>query len=261
MDISIKSHIQIPKMLLKGFSFDENIINENGKPQHYSFVWRINKSLQVEKVNIQSENTEFCFYDDEIETFLKRIEDSFGNLKTRIRLLSKGASINLSSEDILITRTMCMLACLRSQSIQQSVAEKSVFVDGTNMPIQNLLIALGIEHSDEIFSWIISSNISFIKNNTTKNLILPKWYATAIQNGGWQEFVIPIDPKLAILLSERKFYDNGNLFVAQIDTDKDLQRLNKEFITKEYNNNEGVLYAKEKDDLVQYIDFLKQLRL
>ena len=78
----IKSHVQIPKAILKNFSFREYETNENNKPVKCDMVHLLDLNNQtLRKENIKSLDTVKGYYSHSMESFLgTHIEGRLGNL-------------------------------------------------------------------------------------------------------------------------------------------------------------------------------------
>lgn len=92
MNKRIKSHVQIPKVILKNFSFREDGVNENNKRVKYEMVHVLDLSCRIiQKANIKSLDTVEGYYSPDMESFLgTNIEGVLGDLMKNARRFYQG---------------------------------------------------------------------------------------------------------------------------------------------------------------------------
>ena len=177
------SHIQIPKSLLKPFSTPVSIVNSLGFKETPDMVFKMDMDGTISQENIKETNTEFGYYEDIIETsLLKSIEDAFGNFKAD---LLKSVKANLppvfSPSDILIVKKYCSLCLIRSQSFVSDIKNKSVFIDFLANAPQNVVVYEYFKNPSLVDNYIPGDSISYIKNETDINYVLPQFYAIGMK--------------------------------------------------------------------------------
>lgn len=259
---SKNSHIQIPKLLLKGFSSSIFKKNEMGKNEKPRMVYKLDMDGNVTQVNIKDVNTEYGYYEDIIETeMLTSIEIKFGELKTKImESLKNNKDARLFDEnDIIIVKKFCSLCWMRSPSIVSEITKKSLFINLYKNAPQNVVMYQYFKSPRTTDKYIIGNNLSYVKNETNINYILPQLYVIALRRNNIYDYFIPITPKLLIRLTTEKTL-NENIFYIGNMTETDVDNLNKWAITFEYKHNHKAIYAKNKEDLERYVDFIKNLK-
>lgn len=258
------SHIQIPKLLLKEFSTPVLIKNKSGRNEKPKMVYKLDMNGNITQVNIKDENTEKGYYEDFIEEkLLPLIEVKFGDLKTKIiqSLKMNQEVINFNKNDILTVKKFCSLCLIRSQAVVSDIKSKSYFIDIYENSPQNVVVYQYFKSPDLVDKYIVGENITYVKNETSLNYVLPRFYVIGIkQKNGVFDYFIPITPKILIRLTTEKTVDNNILYTGRM-TEKDVDNFNKLAILYEYKHNNKAVYAKNKEDLVRYIDFIKDFNI
>lgn len=257
------SHILIPKLLLKEFSTHVPIKNTKGQNENPKMVYKLDMNGKITQVNIKEENTEFGYYEDIIETeMLTTIETKFGDLKTRIlnNLKLNNEVISFNKEDVITVKKFCSLCMIRSQSFVSEIKKKSLFIDIYGNAPQNVIMYQYFKSPELVDKYIVGNNLSYVKNETNMNYILPRYYVVGIkQENGVFDFFIPITTKILVRLTTEKTIDGQILYTGRM-TDLDVDNFNKLAILYELKHNNQAVYAKNKDDLEKYVDFLKELK-
>lgn len=256
------SHIQIPKSLLKGFSSPHYFKNILGKDEKPNMVYKLDMEGNITLVNIKTENTEKGYYEDEIEsTFLPSIEKKFGLLKEKILDFIKGKELIITYDDILTVKKFCSLCMVRSKSFVNDIVKISRFIDVYENTPANVVLYNYWKKPELVDKYITGNNISFIKNETDINYLLPRFYVVGIkQDNGIEDYLIPISPKILIRLTTDKTNEDNVLFSGRMKI-SDVDNFNKLSIKREYENNHCAIYAKNKEDLERYLDYLKELKI
>ncbi|MBP5404995.1 MAG: hypothetical protein J6Y74_03505 [Clostridia bacterium] len=255
------SHIQIPKSLLKPFSTPVSIVNSLGFKETPDMVFKMDMEGTISQESIKEANTEYGYYDDFIETsLLKSIEDAFGDFKANLLKSVKANVLPVfSPSDIVIVQKFCSLCIIRSQSVVNDIKKKSVFMDFLADAPQNVVVYQYFKDQTLVDEYIFGDNISYVKNETELNYILPQFYAIGMeQKDHTVDYFIPISPKVLVRLTSAKTIIGNQLIVGRM-RESDVDNLNKFAIKQEFLNNHRAVYAKEKEDLERYVHFIKSL--
>lgn len=257
------SHILIPKLLLKGFSTPVVLKNKMGKQEKPNMVYKLDMNGKITQVNIKKENTELGYYEDTIETeLLPSIETKFGDIKSKIldNLKLNNEIISFNNEEVITVQKFCLLCMIRSKSFVSEVENKSLFIDFYDNSPQNVVLYQYFKSPELLDKYIVANNLSYVKNETNINYILPRFYVVGIkQKNGVIDFFIPISPKILIRLTTEKTI-NKQIFYIEKMTDFDVDNFNKLAIFYELKHNNQAVYAKNKNDLERYVDYLKELK-
>lgn len=264
---SVKSHIQIPKSVLEGFSTKQKITNEQGLSESINVVYLMDMDGNISEQNIKDANTQFGYYEDPIEKgYLPIIESAFGEIKAKIKQAVKhrqsgAVDITLTDEDILAVKKYCALCMVRSEKFVETINSKSLFIDMIANEPQNTVIYQYARNPEVVDKFFSAHNLSFLTNDTKINLILPQHGIMILgkeQKTKYDVFV-PVAPNLVLLLIEDDVMDNALWKVGRLSAEE-VDKLNKFAIDIEFNNNHKAIYAKSKQDLERYRAWLLRER-
>lgn len=260
----VNSHVQIPKSILKDFSSHEVEITDKGPSQH-NYVYSLNMDGSITKSDIKDCNTIFGYYEDKVEKeIIKKYEDLIGNIKTNIFSLHKKGKITLKKSDSDVVKSFLTTIFLRSPERVKLYCENSTtwFLFATS-PQNQLLYEY--EKRKELFNKFFDGyNINIFQNKTKINFIIPQvcFYDILLSPNKEVMFVFPISPGIAIVLIKNieKYIDADGVLLHQITTDERvIDRFNKNAIYAEYMYNKQNVYAKNREDLERYSDFITSL--
>ncbi|MCH5159947.1 MAG: DUF4238 domain-containing protein [Clostridiales bacterium] len=253
------SHIQLPKSVLASFSTTEVTLNDCGKPLKSQFVYKMTLDGIITKENIKKTNTEFGYYEDIIEQYLNTVETNFGETKKKIIDSAKNNEIELKLTDIDAVKKYCIFCLLRSPQFVAEVKGNSIMMDALENAPQNAVIYSYLQNPKEVDEQFENyTNITFIRNESKINFILPQLGAIGIKDDSKREFILPITPTLAIMLTDRETIVSGTFYIGKID-ETNVDNLNKLAIYEENKNNNEAIYAQNKEDLLRYLPFLHML--
>ena len=257
------SHIQIPKSLLKAFSSPVSIENSLGLKETPNMIFKMDMEGNITQERIKDTNTEFGYYEDFIETtLLKSVEDAFGDFKARLMKSIKANKLPIFTlDDVVVVQKFCSLCLIRSPSFVKDFTQKSVFIDFIANAPQNAVIYQYFKNPKHIDKYILGDNISYVKNETSINYVLPQFYAIGIrQKDNTIDYFIPITPKVLVRLTSAKTIIGKQLIIGLM-RESDVDNLNKYAIQQELLHNHIAIYAKEKGDLEKYVSIIKTLSL
>lgn len=251
------NHIQTPKSILKGFSFREKIINENGKPENHNYVYQMDMLGHIEKKNIKECNSQVGFYSEYKEKQLSNVETFFGDVKKKIlRFIKSNDDLKLSPKEVSIIRLFYRSCMARSQKFVGQIKNGIIF---SNMITGNLneYIMQEIEN-DDLFNDYVPS---VIINKTQQNFVLPQkcWYGLRVEN--FDLVVMPVDPKIAIVLQKNRQGNKNSTIAMKLDLCDKINQLNQFAIMQEFHSNGKAIYAMNKEDLTEYVDYIKRLNI
>lgn len=256
------SHIQIPKSFLKKFSTSKDFINERGLPEKHKFTYRLNRQGDIEEQKIEKANTEFGYFEEEVETEFGKIESDFISARDNIiAFVNQAKSKNCTKfdeKDIQAVKRFCALCLIRSPLMAKGVSEKSLFVRlglVANEP-QNVVAMEHLNNLDEADRLFDGLEFTIVENESNINIILPQIAVYSMMfDDGLKNIYLPVTPKVLFLFTSETVYKNGALHIFYAN-DKDIDALNKYAILSECRNNVGNIYGKFEQDLEKYKEFI-----
>lgn len=228
----IKSHKYLPKGHMKPFS----LIIDN---KNFTYVLNA-KSNKIQLENIKYVNVELGFFTDEVEENLnKHVESKFFSLRDLIIKYSKDNVLKNFALTIKQSATVLNyleFSMMRNKKNLESVNRESfsslIFDGYTN----NSLVDLRLEQviTNNFFS---NTMPLVVENFTSSNFILPSTtFAPFFNNlNNFKNsnilYVIPISPKIAYLLVNKKDYDDffaeNNSSYCMFENDNVIKQINK----------------------------------
>ncbi len=262
-----KSHIQIPKSVLEGFSTSKKIVNDKGFTETPKTIFAMDMEGNISEQNIKDANTRFGYFEDPIEKeYLPIIESAFGDIKKKIKQVIKNKNsadveITLTEENILAVKKYCALCTVRSEKFVEDIKQKSIFLDMLGNAPQNVALYQYARHPEIIDKWFSSLNLSFLTNDTKSNLILPQCGILILDKEQKSKYdvIIPVAPNLGFLLTEDDVMDNALWKVGRLSIEE-IDKLNKFAIDIEFQYNHKAIYAKTMQDLEKYRTWLLRNR-
>lgn len=251
------NHIQTPKSILKEFSKTEHIINNLGFPEKHNMVYQMNVNGEITKKDIKECNAEKGFYSQYKEAYLANIESLFGDVKSKILKSDLSNAVVYSEEETEIVKAFFTISLSRSQNFRAEILKESEFASLLYGNIDEFIM----QHIEEDIDWFGDCTVSLIINRTKVNFVLPQkcWYK--IVSDASPRFVSPVSPKIAVVLQRNK---SGCLSASQnifLEQNEDIYDLNEYAIRQEMKVNKGAVFAKEKEDLEKYVQYLKELKV
>ncbi len=245
MNKEIKSHVQIPKFILKQF---ENI-------NHQLFYYDFEKD-EIKSGHAKSLNTVMGFYSEEIEDFLSSIvEQPFSKFLQKAKPFISGQTVDIDYDDRIAVFTYLYSLISRGSTYFETVKKESVTAFlFSEQEFHDIAVYLGITSlsKEQFFQ---DSDITLGVNLTNVPFIMP--------NIGYCEtkgtIIMPITPFLAVMIvykDKERFYENGEHFFAKFDDENSVKNLNMRLFLNEKNNNKYVT-ATSKEQLNEIVSFLK----
>lgn len=215
----LKSHIQVPKLLLKRFCNDDKlfVLNTNTDTIHSSSASTYNKTLG--------------FYSMYFEKYLNyNYEDKLGNLISDIECFVYNKHDKLVVKDILgFAEKIYRMSLFRNPRFIKSVNEQS---------LTSILIDGGYDH-EHIAYMMEDMNIKLLKNmkvflmvnKTTLGLVTLKSMISNIKTKGYDCMILPLDPKFALMIVPNEYYkmrieEHGEDSYMTIEDEKTLISIN-----------------------------------
>ena len=241
---TVKSHIQIPKCVLRQFEV-------NGR----FYIYDVASGIIKRKGHAASFNTKKGYYSSEAEQYLSNnIEGPIGNLLKEI------AAIDMSSDNLTeipyvdktIKNYIYALLC-RDPGMQEKINENSLFYRFFPEQIRNdFSTVAGIETAREqsIFS---DYTATLVFNRTNIPFVLPALGICAAHSLGFKNNLIPISPIAAGTLISNTDYEKHvgtyKVLYFSIDDANTIKEINKETIQLQIRTGRGMIVSPSKEIL------------
>ena len=251
-------HIQIPNLILKRFGSWEARQTDKGCEKGY-FTYSMNMFGKIKEVNAKKYNTQSGYYDNAVETNILGLNESkIGNLIDKIE---KNDEFSLSERDCELVKEFLIKVFLRSPITVKDYCNNSITWSLVENPPQNHLLYEFENYKNQYMKLFEGYSLNICINKTKINFILPQicMYNISLKDGE-QIYVFPISPIMAITLNskiENYIATDGVLEHQKIVDENVVHKFNKRAILEEYNYNKQNVFAKEKRDLEQYLDYIK----
>lgn len=246
MSDGIKSHIQMPKLIMKNF------VNEYNTFYYYD----VSKNKICTKGHPKSMNTEKGYYSCDMENFLEsEVETPFSRfINYLIECLENNKDIHISLDDIqtiknyaysLIVRSPKMIEMIRSESVLYGL----VF-DKQNQ--HNIAVAEGLNIAKTnglLDDYLVTLTLNI--SNTPFVLPMCGMYSNAINKV--KMIHIPVTPKVIITLYDKQqtneFIHNGLTTGILITTDSVANGMNKFAFEAQLLSEQGFIASPQKEAL------------
>jgi len=247
----IKSHIQMPKFLLKRFH------NERNKFFYYDVI----RKFIGNNGTAESINTELGYYSDTIEKiFCKEIENPFGDLVAyldklefeKVTLVLKD-SVNNKKIYSIARDFLYALICRSPSFLEKMVSEDPFFQQLSEQEQHGYVAIKGIEiaKENEIFSDYI---ITFLINRTNVPFVLPVCGIYNYLFDNKMTMNLPVSPQLALCFmhkssSDRIIHNNGEISMFEINDSYIVFRMNQWAFSAQIKQKWGYVVCPQKDEL------------
>ena len=190
----------------------------------------------------------------------KLFVNAIKNIKKSLKTLKK-QGYEYIEKDVLAIKKYCSLCWIRSPKFVSDVYKKSALIELLANSPQNVVAYKYLTDSNIVDIYFSNLNFTIIENNTALNYILPQMGILVLGDLSLTNYnvYIPITAKLLILLTTEKTVFENKLVIRTM-TDEMVDKFNKKCIEVEFNNNEGILYAKNEQDILRYKEDIKTFR-
>ena len=246
LNSGIRSHIQMPKLLLKRF--------HNQKNQF--FYYDVKKGFIGTKGTAESINTELGYYSLDAEHYLSdHIEAPFGKILSFIDKLDfdKGY-FQLPSNFEYTTRSFIYSLLSRDPLTLRSFNKHSIF--SQFMPDQTVHDLIALNGISTAFSKNIFSeySLTFMVNRTKIPFVLPLSGLYNYKIADYNIINLPISPMICICLLENAYAtqitnEHGEISMFSVDSPEIIMRINTWAFRGQKNRNWGCVICPERDEL------------
>lgn len=264
----MKSHIQIPKGLLKQFSH-KIIVTQNGHINKVDAVYALNikeKSIIEEKIN--SFGTIENYFSDEIDKQIlnKKVENPFCDvttiIKTQIEKLKRN-QVTLRQKEKNALYKFCQYSHLRAPRQINSLNNDN-FMRALNIKLTPSEFIDMADKSPFMTNPFSGRLIAIIKNETAVNFVIPFHciylidVRENISDVRRDIIILPFTPKYAIALLPIKDNQKQQLDIINLTSEEKVSVMNDWAFRTELTNKQ-YLIATEDKELKKYADILDEI--
>ena len=245
--MSIHSHIQIPKTILKHFR-DESDSEKK--------VWYLDvKTNQIGKKSASRLGTSKGYYSKDGESYWsKTIEDPIGKLNQQVLAFCAGEvrTTVFHPEDMEVVKRYIRAAMVRSESA--FAAMKTVIANPekyTKQQLNDALSVIGMTVVGEITNELDFDKMvaTILVNRTDRNFAVPRNCFYCVERAGYPNFIMPISPKGALLLMPRIQLEKHGGNYCVVDNSEQILRLNRHALKYESLLNGAFVAASCRSEL------------
>lgn len=236
----VRSHIQMPKLIMKNFTDANNQL----------YFFDIEASV-IKRGYAKSLYTELGYYSDEIENYLgKRIEGKLGELIKLLNMLdchNSNQTISSNYEEIVFDYLYSLLT--RSPKFQNQIKCHSIFFQFFRDQFQHDYAAFaGMEYAKEN-SLLRELKSSFLINNTSREFVLPTGGITIFGD----IIICPVSPKRAITFCKNSKKDdeskNNVVTVDVVDEENIIDSINRLSVIQESERDKKYIISSQREYL------------
>ncbi len=241
----MKSHVQVPKMLLKEFCIDGKLVY-----------------LNINKKKIENGDLGFNqikgYYSEELEEKLsKGVEQPFGLAKSKIKMFFKGNNryLRLNENEIEGIKNFFAASYYRSKDALAKFEKYSKTADWFK-PNENheALIKMTLDKNDKIENFFALMTPTIIYNRTKRNYVLCKNCFFILEIKGIKLFAIAITPKILIVLGNsielKGMLNAENADFISISDEKSIDEINIYSLQTEKILGEGFIISVSIEELI-----------
>ena len=264
MDKPINSHVQIPKAILKNFSFRKIEFNENNKPIPIHFVYFLDlDSKTIKKENIKTLDTIEGYYSSDMETFLSTVEGQTGELKKDARRFFED-KIPQYDIDHNMVKKFARFAFLRSKlALKEANRPTSVSYMlnllgyNTNKTQEDLLM-----HPEALQGAFDDYDATVFENHSKVDFVVPRnCIYNSKFNCGNVVWVMPFSPRLAFfLVNKQDSCHNKKGSVINSYDDEFIRIMNRHALGCEIKVNNCFIVSEREQELEELLPLIHQIK-
>lgn len=254
--MTVDSHIQIPKGILKHFA------------DHTHRVYYLDtKTEHIGLAGAKKLGTEYGYYSDKHEQFLnKEIENPLINLGAKVRrlLCDESLTITLSKEEEMILKRYIAASIARSNLALDAMHKASGKYSQLLLSTQqkhDFISGFGATRNNIVYQTFESYYLVILINRTDVNWVVPRNCFYAVSSQELECVVAPISPKCALCLFPPKYVEeNIDSFQYRLGVVNDptfVATMNKRALLYEYLFNQTFVASATKNELEQLRNYMR----
>lgn len=248
--MEVKSHVQMPKGLMKAFSHR----TENGRCVYYLDL----KDMEIKEEKINELGTKKGLYNPMSEAILDRFYESpFFEAIQNVKKFTEGKQENLSfnQQEKEALLNFLKISIMRSNATRQKAEETSFVASIFPNAYRAVLIPTMHLVMNEI-SFLDGYHISILINRSRLRLVAPRNCVSFSFKDDILYYVLPLSPQVAILYQPDELYrllfdENGNLCysLAEVGDEEFIQSINLVAGINEKDFNNEFLIGAGREEL------------
>lgn len=254
MKKGIKSHMQLPKLILKNF---------RGEADPEKKVWHMD--LNTGKIRRSSParlGTEIGYYSQEGEEFWNRyVETSLGKLVKKTKAFCDGEmdALIIDQDDAEAAKLYIKSAFIRSRATYEAVLRNSYTAFMlTDKQQHDIISYIGMNVEGPMDEYINNLVVTVLVNKTERDLVVPRNCYYCISSWELMHFVAPISPRCALMLLPAEIIKNRERALVTLDNIEDADEMNIMALKFEYMCNRDFIAAGKKDELEWLQNYRKE---
>lgn len=245
--MSVESHIQIPKGILKYF----------GDPDKSGRIWYLDVSNgNVGLAGAGKLGTLSGYYSDEMEKYLNQaIETPLMQLNAKVRcfLASNDNKLTLSTKSEEVLKKYILSAIARSDLAKRSFEESSLTAFYYDEQENHDFLVHFTAERFKLESIIGECSFGVLINRTPRNLVVPRNCFYTAKSCGVYCIIAPISPNCALALFPQEYpykkADNNEFVIGNIDDESAIEIMNVRALIYEYVFNKCFIASNSKEEI------------
>lgn len=233
-----KSHIMIPRLIMKKFS---NKISGKG-----TFVKRLDiTTMNIEDKKISELDVEYGYYVPVIETYLANsVERPFGDVAYKIYNMNKtDEHPNLTTQELQIMRNFIKMSIIRNPKIVNEIKNEDPLINLIDGFDQNYIISV----NDAVNNQFLNKKMYMLLNKSRKGFVVPHNMMYALYFKSIEKYVICMTINSHIILCLDQSSESNEITVGEIMEDSVVVDINKAIFAHERKNDNPYIIGYEKD--------------
>lgn len=245
MKKGIKSHMQLPKLILNNF-------RDESDPEKKVWYMDLN-SGEIRRSSSARLGTKIGYYSQGGEEFWNRcVENSLGKLVKKTNDFCEGKIdvLTIGQNDVEAAKLYIKSAFIRSQATYENVLKNSrtAFLL-TDKQQHDIISYVGMNVEGPFDESINNLVVSVLINRTERDLVVPRNCFYSISAWGLMHFVAPISPRCALILLPAEIIKNREGALVTIDDIEDTDEMNIMALKYEYMCNGDFVAAGRRPEL------------
>lgn len=251
---NIKSHIQMPKSIMKSFS-------HKGDGRQVYYLDLKDNSIKVEKINTLG--TALGYYSEETENHLAdEVETPLGNLTKKARDFSnnKISKIEIGFDDETIIKKYIQYSLVRSKKVLDIMNRESKLSFLWNgYRTEHIFKYTNLPNDFDFFE---DYRVTILSNLTKSNWVCPRnCFISGIVDGKKTKYIIPVNEKIAFLLIDKNEFElmkkaSNASYYAVCDVEL-VENYNMRAYYEEKHFNNSFLISKDEETLIRLLENIK----
>lgn len=257
--MDVKSHIQLPKCILKQFE------NDNHELYYYDGNEKNHNRNIIKTGHAKTLNSELGYYSEATEFALStKIEQPLSELLQFVNTTNfDGSQFYLDSKYKKIVLRYIYSLFSRSSQLLSAIKKESIFFQFFNQQVQHdIAVMNGIYFADEM-ELFKDKYLTFMVNQTDNPFIITLFDFFDYKQDDYQYIQIPLTPKISAVLVKEEWVkntsENGVIKLLTVLDSDILFSINKLACKRELKNGRKICISNDKEYLRKIIESIKEV--